>query len=50
MSDKDLETEFSGLAAMLLSKNPDVMRELLEESGFRLIEERDETLTDGSSE
>ena len=51
MSDKDLETEFSGVAAMLLSKNPDVMRELLEESGLRLIEEEGgEASADGSSE
>lgn len=50
MSDEDLETEFSGLAAMLLRKNPDVMRELLEESGFRLIDKNgNEKLTDGSS-
>ena len=51
MSDEDLETEFSGLAALLLSKNPDVMRELLEDSGLRLIDgDGNEKLPDGSSE
>ena len=49
MSDEDLETEFSGLAALLLSRNPDVMRELLEEGGMRLIDkDGNEKLADGS--
>lgn len=49
MSDEDLETEFSGLAALLLSKNPDVMRELLEDSGLRLIDkDGNEKLADGN--
>ena len=38
LSDEELEKEFAGLAAFLLQKNPDVMVELLETSGKRLVD------------
>ena len=38
ISDVDLEKEFAGLAAVLLQKNPDVLVELLEESGKRIVD------------
>jgi len=48
MSDDDLEKEFAGMAAVLLQKNPDVLVELLEQSGKTIVTEtKSKAIEDG---
>ena len=51
LSDEDLEKEFAGLAAVLLQRNPDVLVELLEESGKKIVDTSNcITVNDGNGE
>lgn len=46
LSDEDLEKEFASMAAILLQKNPEVLVELLEESGKTIVDEKTLLLTE----